>query len=76
MAVYGWQQDGPAKGRLDAKFSDTVLFSMNSTGISFHNSAPVAQASAIGDPASTTGGNNTAIDSILVVLRNLGLIAT
>lgn len=76
MSVYGWQQDGPAKGRLDAKFNDTILFSMNGTGISFHNATPVAQAAAIGDPASSTAGNNAAIDSILVVLRNLALIAT
>ena len=37
---------------------------------------PVAQQSAISDPSSDTAANNAAIDSILVVLRNYGLIAT
>ena len=46
MAVYGWQQADADLSRLDAKFNNTILFSMNATGISFFNQAPVARASA------------------------------
>lgn len=46
------------------------------TTVGFYNATPVVQAAAIADPASTIAGNNAAIDSILVVLRNFGVIAT
>ena len=35
---------------------------------------PIARQSAISDPASDTAANNAAIDSILGVLRNFGMI--
>ena len=63
MAVYGWQQEGAGKTRLDAKFSDTILFSMDGTGISFFNQTPVARASAYTQTFSTankTHANRTA----------------
>jgi len=46
------------------------------TTVGLYSATPVVQAAAIADPASSTAGNNAAIDSILVVLRNLGVIAT
>lgn len=44
--------------------------------IGLYGITPTVQASAIGDPAESIAGNNTAIDSILAALRTIGLIAT
>ncbi len=46
------------------------------TTVGFYNATPTEKADAIPNPAESTAGNNTAIDSILVVLRNLGVIAS
>ena len=63
MAVYGWQQADAGKSRLDAKFNDTILYSMDGTGISFYNQTPVARPSAYTQTYSTankTHANRTA----------------
>ena len=57
---------------INAREIKCVKFAMEVSGAL---TTPVGRAGAIGDPAESTGGNNAAIDSILVVLRNLGLIA-
>jgi len=50
-----------------------VMMSINATGLSFFGVAPVAQAGHIGD----TGGDDAAVvNAILVVLEDLGLIAS
>ena len=56
---------------IDVREVNCVKFAMDIAG---SKKTPVGRASAIGDPAESTGGNNAAIDSILVVLRDLGLI--
>lgn len=63
MPVYGWQQADPGKTRLNAEFNDTVLFSMNATGLSFFNATPVAQQADISALTDNTGGtaNNTLV---------------
>ena len=59
-----------------AEVIETIESKEIKTGKLGVNITPVAQQSAISDPASDTASNNAAIDSILVVLRNYGLIAT
>jgi len=54
----------------------TKIGTATSQKIGFWNATPVVQQSAIADPAETTAGNNTAIDSILAVIRTVGFIAT
>ncbi len=44
--------------------------------VGFYSATPVAQAGAITDSAGSSAQNQTAINAILPVLRNLGLIAT
>ena len=46
------------------------------TTVGFYSATPVVKADAIPNPAESIAANNTAIDSILVALRNLGVIAT
>lgn len=59
--------------------SSSLAIKINSTGLGFFNTTPVAQAAHIADP---TGGAfqdteaRNAIDAILVVLENLGFTAT
>ena len=63
MAVYGWQQEGAGKTRLNAKFNDTILYSMDGTGISFFDQTPVARPSAYTQTYATankTHANRTA----------------
>ncbi|HDZ26664.1 hypothetical protein LCGC14_0690040 [marine sediment metagenome] len=45
------------------------------TTIGFYSATPVVQADAISDSAGSSGQNQTAINAILPVLRNLGVIA-
>ena len=59
----GWKLD-ENKTRLDAVHNDTVLFSMNGTGISFFNSTPAAQqADVLAAPAGGTGATGGAYDT-------------
>ncbi|MCK4759023.1 MAG: hypothetical protein KAT69_03195 [Candidatus Aminicenantes bacterium] len=56
-----------------ATLGANIRISINATGLSFFGVAPVAQAGHIGD----TGGDDAAVvNAILVVLENLGLIAS
>ena len=54
----------------------TKIGTATSQKLGFWNATPVVQQSAISDPTSDTASNNAAIDSILAVMRTLGLIAT
>ncbi len=56
---------------IDVREINCVKFAMDIAGT---RKTPVGRAGAIADPAESTGGNNAAIDAILVVLRDLGLI--
>ena len=56
---------------INAREIKCVKFAMEVSGAL---KTPVGVANAIADPAESTGGNNAAIDSILVVLRDLGFI--
>ena len=68
-----------AAGELQILVDGEEKLAVDGTGVSFFGSAPVAQAAHIGNP---TGGETTdaearaAINSILVVLENLGFTAT
>ena len=53
---------------------DTAEFREMKTGKFGVGLTPIVRQSAISDPASDTAANNAAIDSILAVLRNFGLI--
>ena len=44
--------------------------------VGFYGSTPITQATVVANPASSIAGNNAAIISILVALRNLGVIDT
>ena len=60
MAVYGWQKADAGRYRLDAKFNDTILYSMDGTGISFYNQTPVARPSAYTQTFSTANKTHDA----------------
>lgn len=45
MARYGFHLTA-GRARLNVRFNDTILFSMNATGLSFFNVAPVARPAA------------------------------
>ena len=63
---------GDSSDPINTRELKCVKFSMEVAGAL---KTPVGRAGAIGDPAESTGGNNAAIDAILVVLRDLGFIA-
>ena len=72
MAVYGWQQADADKSRLDAKFNDTILYSMNSTGISFYNQAPVARPSAYTQTYSTADKTHATMTAPSSITNSVG----
>ena len=53
----------------------TKIGTATSQKLGFWNATPVVQQSSISDPTSDTASNNAAIDSILAVLRTIGVIA-
>lgn len=60
---------------IEAKATGDGGGSVVNKAIGLYGVTPATQAAAIADPAETIGGNNAAIDAILVALRNIGLIA-
>ena len=86
MARYGFRLTA-GKARTNWVFNNTILMSMNGTGISFYNVEPVARAAAIaaapaGGTGTAAGGWDTAanrdtaittINDIRTALTNVGL---
>ena len=72
MSVSGWQQEGAGKTRLNAKFNDTILYSMDGTGISFFNQTPVARASAYTQTYSTADKTHAAMTAPASISHSVG----
>ena len=68
MPTYNYLGDGNPDG--------TIIGQSASEKIGFYGATPVVQASAITTTGSTSPSMKTRINSILTVLRNLGIIAT
>lgn len=77
-SVKQWYQGATDRMRFEKAGSERVGLELDPTPSLYLNSIQVVttQQPAISNPASTTGGNNAAIISILTALRTHGLIAT
>ena len=63
MARYGWRLTS-GKSRLNSAFNDTIYFSMNATGISFYNVAPVARPSAYTQTYATADKTHASVTQV------------